>query len=409
MRVIVSLLLLATLACAGLQGAVEVTGPALTPLSAETAAEEVSRGPVVEATRSSTPTIVAEVTDEPAEHEPTPTLLPEDFMAAVDVEEALITNLYERVGPAVVHITSRVTAMNFFFGAIPSEGTGSGFILDDEGHIVTNYHVIEGAYSIAVTLADESTLQATIVGVDPANDLALLRVESPQGALTAVELGDSTALRVGQRAIAIGNPFGLERTLTVGVISALGRPLQLSGDHFVYNVVQTDAAINPGNSGGPLLDSRGRVIGVNTAIRQDAQGIGFAVPVDTVKRVVPSLIELGYYPHPWLGFLGYDITPGLARALELPVDDGILVAQLYRGGPATEAGLRSAQREVIVGNRRLLVGGDIVVGIDDREIGNWQDLSEYLELSISVGDEVQVHIVRDGERLTLPMTVAEQP
>lgn len=344
-----------------------------------------------------------------AEAQPTPTRLPDEVMAPIDVEETLITNLYERVGPAVVHITSRVTAMNFFFGAIPSEGTGSGFILDEEGHIVTNYHVIEGADSIDVTLSDETTSRATVVGIDPPNDLALLRIDAPPGGLTPVELGESTELRVGQRAIAIGNPFGLDRTLTVGVISALGRPLQTSEENVIFNVVQTDAAINPGNSGGPLLDSRGRVIGVNTAIRQDAQGIGFAVPVDTVKRIIPALIELGYYPHPWLGFLGYDITPGLARALELPVDDGILVAQLYRGGPAAQAGLRGAQRETVVGNQQLLIGGDIVVGIDEQRIGDWQDLSEYLELATRVGDEVVLHIYRDGSPMTLSLTVAEQP
>lgn len=341
--------------------------------------------------------------------QPTPTLLPDDFMAPLDVEEQLITNLYERVGRAVVHITSRVTTMNFFFGAVPSEGTGSGFILDEEGHVVTNYHVIEGADSISVTLADESTLEATVVGIDPPNDLALLRIENPPDSLTPVELGDSSSLRVGQRAVAIGNPFGLDRTLTVGVISALGRPLQTGEENVIFNVVQTDAAINPGNSGGPLLDSRGRVIGVNTAIRQDAQGIGFAVPVDTVKRVLPALMELGYYPHPWLGFLGYDISSGLARALNLPVDDGILVAQIYRDGPSAQAGLRGAQREVIVGNQRLLAGGDIVVGIDEQEVGEWDDLNEYLEISTRVGDEVTLHIMRGSEPLTLTMTVAEQP
>ncbi|MFW6097781.1 MAG: S1C family serine protease [Chloroflexota bacterium] len=360
-------------------------------------------------------TVAVQLLDEPASPQPvadptmTPARAPEEVLGAVDVEEELIANVYERVGPAVVHITSRVTTLNFFFGPVPSEGTGSGFILDQEGHIVTNYHVIEGADSIMVTLPDESTAAAEVVGVDPPNDLALLRIDVPAEQLTPVELGSSADLRVGQRAIAIGNPFGLDRTLTMGVISALGRPLQTSGDNFIYNVVQTDAAINPGNSGGPLLDSRGRVIGVNTAIREGAEGIGFAVPVDTVKRIVPALIEQGYYPHPWLGFLGYDITPALADALELPVERGILVAQLYRGGPAAEAGVRGAQQEVVVGNRRLLAGGDVVVGIDDRSVADWEDLSEYLELHTQVGDEVMLHLLRDGEDLSLTLTVGEQP
>jgi S1-C subfamily serine protease len=341
--------------------------------------------------------------------EATPTRLSDEFLTPLDVEEQLVTNLYERVGPAVVHITSRVTNLNFFFGPMPSEGTGSGFILDSEGHVVTNYHVIEGADSINVTLSDETTVPATVVGVDPPNDLALLKIEASPEQLYPVELGESDSLRVGQRAIAIGNPFGLERTLTVGVISALGRPMQTGDNSVIYNVVQTDAAINPGNSGGPLLDSRGRVIGVNTAIWEGGEGIGFAVPVDTVKRVIPELIERGYYPHPWLGFLGYDITRGLAQALELPVERGILVAQLYRGGPASEAGLRGAQREVIVRNRRLLAGGDIVVAIDDRPVDDWEDLQEYLELNTRVGDTVSLHILRDREEMMLTLDVAEEP
>ena len=347
---------------------------------------------------------------EPApDTEATPTRLSDEFLRPLDIEEQLITNLYERVGPAVVHVTSRVVNMDFFFGAVPSEGTGSGFIVDKEGYVVTNFHVVEGARSIAVTLADETEVPAEVVGVDPPNDLALLHIDVPPEQLIPVELGSSDNLRVGQRAIAIGNPFGLDRTLTVGVISALGRPLQTSEDNLIFNVVQTDAAINPGNSGGPLLDSSGHVVGVNTAIRQGAEGIGFAVPVDTVKRVLPALKERGTYPHPWLGFLGYDLTPDLAGELNLPVESGILVAQLYRNGPAAAAGLQGATREQIVGNRRMLAGGDIVVGIDDAPVEAWEDLSEYLELETEVGDTVVLHILRDGEAQELAITVAEQP
>jgi S1-C subfamily serine protease len=299
--------------------------------------------------------------------------------------------------------------MNFFFGPVPSEGTGSGFLWDDQGHIVTNNHVVDGADRISVVLGDGSEVDATLVGVDPPNDLAVLRVDLAGSSLIPVELGSSNDLRIGQRAIAIGNPFGLDRTLTTGVVSGLGRPLQTADDTVIFDVIQTDAAINPGNSGGPLLDSRGRVIGVATAIRQDAEGIGFAVPVDTLKRVVPALIAQGYYPHPWLGFQGYNITPGLARALELPVESGILVAQLYREGPALAAGLQGAQREVIIGNRRLLAGGDIVTAIDDHSVTSWDDLNEYLELRTVVGDEVTLFILRDGQPGQLPITIAEQP
>lgn len=338
----------------------------------------------------------------------TPTPLGEEIMAPIDIEEQLITNLYARVGPSVVHITARVVTMSFFFGAMPSEGTGSGFVYDTEGHIVTNFHVVEDADSIDVRFGEEASLPAQVVGSDPANDLAVLKVDASQVPLTPLELGSSADLQVGQRAIAIGNPFGLDQTLTTGVVSALGRPLQTESDNFIFNVIQTDAAINPGNSGGPLLDSRGRVIGVNTAIRQNAEGIGFAVPVDTVKRIVPALIAEGVYPHPWLGLLGYSITPTLAEALRLPVEEGVLVAQLYRRSPAVEAGIRGAQRETIVGNRRFLIGGDIITAIDGVAISDWNRLTEYLELNTVVGDKVVLSLLRDDEPIQLEVTLGAQ-
>jgi S1-C subfamily serine protease len=223
-----------------------------------------------------------------------------------------------------------------------------------------------------------------------------------------VELGSSADLRVGQRAIAIGNPFGLDRTLTTGVISALGRPLETGQNNFIFNVVQTDAAINPGNSGGPLLNSRGQVIGINTAIREGAEGIGFAVPVDTLRRVVPVLITDGRYLHPTLGLLGYSITPRLAEALHLPVERGILVAQLYRGGPAQAAGIRGAQQEAIIGNQRILVGGDIIVAVEGRDIPDWNRILEYLELNTQVGDVVTLSLLRDGRPLDLELTLAAE-
>ena len=184
--------------------------------------------------------------------------------------------------------------------------------------------------------------------------------------------------------------------------------MQTEQDNIIFNVIQTDAAINPGNSGGPLLNSRGQVIGVNTAVRQGAEGIGFAIPVDTVKRVVPILIEKGYYPHPWPGFLGYSITPELASALQLPVEHGILVAQLYRGGPAVAAGLRGASDQVRVGNRRILIGGDIVIAIDGVALNSWDDLTKYLELTTQAGQLVTLDILRDGQSLQLPLTLGEQ-
>jgi S1-C subfamily serine protease len=339
----------------------------------------------------------------------TPTPLGDDALAPIDVEEQLVTNLYQRVGPSVVHITAQVVTMNFFFGPMTSEGAGSGFVYDEDGHIVTNYHVIEGAESLEVKFSDDTSVPAQVVGVDPPNDLAVLKVDLPPGQLHPVEMGNTADLRVGQRAIAIGNPFGLDRTLTTGVISALGRPLQTEDNTFIYEVIQTDAAINPGNSGGPLLNSRGQVIGVNTAIRQGAEGIGFAVPADTVQRVVPTLIAEGRYPHPWLGFLGYSITPELAEALNLPVEQGILAAQLYREGPARAAGMQGAQQEVIVGNRRIYAGGDIVTAINGTPLPDWNALSEYLELNTQVGDVVTLSLLRDGRSLEVEVEVAAQP
>lgn len=339
----------------------------------------------------------------------TPTPLSAADMEPIDIEEQLITNLYERVGPSIVHITAQVITMNFFFGPMPGEGTGSGFVYDLEGHIITNYHVIEGAESIRVTFPDESEGEAVVVGVDPANDLAVIRVSNLPTVSIPLRLGDSSDLQVGQRAIAIGNPFGLDNTLTMGVVSALGRPLQRDNGDFIFNVIQTDAAINPGNSGGPLLNSRGIVIGVNTAIRDNAEGIGFAVPVNTIKRIVPALIAEGSYPHPSLGLLGYSISAELARTLQLPVENGILVAQLYRNGPAFNAGIQGASKEIILNNRRILIGGDILTAVDSNPINDWNSLLQYLELKTSVGDTVLVKIMRAGQILEIPVTLAAEP
>ncbi len=299
--------------------------------------------------------------------------------------------------------------MDFFFGPSASEGTGSGFVVDRSGHIVTNNHVIEGADSIEVTFSDESRVPVKIVGTDPLNDLAILMPESLPLGTMPVELGTTADLRVGQRAIAIGNPFGLEQTLTTGVISALGRPLQLTEDNYVFNVIQTAAAINPGNSGGPLLDSRGRVIGVNTAIRREAEGIGFAVPVDTLKRVMAALIEKGSYPHPWLGILGYSVTSDLAGVLNLPAKEGVLVAQLYRNGPAAVAGIQGASQEVIIGNRRLLTGGDLITAINGRPVKDWIDYLEYLEMNTEVGDTIAVTVIRGSMELEIEAKIIAQP
>jgi S1-C subfamily serine protease len=330
----------------------------------------------------------------------------------VDVEEQLITAIYRRASPAVVHVTSKVIQYSYFWGPVPQEGTGSGFIIDESGHIVTNEHVVSGAEEVEVTLSDRTVLPAEIVGTDPYNDLAVLRVDAVAMHLEPLGLGTSKGLQVGQRAIAIGNPFGLDRTLTVGVISSLGRIIEREGQLPLGEAIQTDAAINPGNSGGPLLDSRGTVIGVNTAIKSPtggSVGIGLAVPVDAVQRVVPELIEKGYYAHPWLGFEAYAIVPRLVRGLRLPVDKGLLITRIYRNSPAQRAGLQGADQEVRVGNYLVMAGGDIVTSLGDTAVDSMEDLVIYLETKTRVGDQLSLTVWHEGRKQQVVLTVGERP
>ncbi|MGQ9598152.1 MAG: trypsin-like peptidase domain-containing protein [Anaerolineae bacterium] len=326
--------------------------------------------------------------------------------------------VYEKAGLGVVNITNRSYAYDFFFRPVPQEGTGSGIVYDQEGHIITNYHVIEGAEELFVTLPNEATVEAKVVGADPSNDLAVLKVEADPTLLHPIPLGESKNLRVGQFVVAIGNPFGFERTLTVGVISALGRVIQSPDDRFIGEIIQTDAAINPGNSGGPLLDLSGRVIGVNTAIFSPSQasaGIGFAVPVDTVQRVVPELIARGYYPHPWLGInLAWSLTPERKQLLEqvgmeVPVEHGLLIIEVAPDGPAARAGLRGGQQRVRIGNRVLPIGGDILTAIDGQPIATDQDLLRYLDTQTTVGQTVQLTIWRENQERTVSVTLGERP
>jgi S1-C subfamily serine protease len=331
--------------------------------------------------------------------------------------EADIIEVYESVSRSVVNVTNRSYGYDMFLRPVPQEGTGSGFVYDTEGHIVTNFHVIEGADELFVTLADERTLPATVVGADPSNDLAVLEVDVPAEELSPVPLGESNTLRVGQFVIAIGNPFGLERTLTVGVVSALGRVIESPDDRFIGEIIQTDAAINPGNSGGPLLDVAGRLVGVNTAIFSPSRasaGIGFAVPVSTVSRVVPELIARGYYPHPWLGASMWALTPERAEVLreagmDVPVDQGLLLVETTPGGPADRAGLRGGQQRVGLGRYILLIGGDILTAIDGQPIASDRELVLYLDSQTQVGQTVEVTFWRGGEKRTASLTLTERP
>jgi len=330
-----------------------------------------------------------------------------------DFAERRVIDVYQTVAPAVVNITTRTYQRGFFFEPIPAEGAGSGFVLDDQGHILTNYHVIQDAERVEVNFDDNTTVPAEIVGTDSHNDVALLKVDASPDLLHTVNLGTSGNLEVGQRAIAIGNPFGqFGRTLTTGVISALDRTLQSPDKRTITGVIQTDAAINRGNSGGPLLDSEGNVIGITTAIFSPtgaSAGIGFAIPIDRVKRILPDLLELGHYRHPWLGIrYAYTVTPGLAEMLKLPVDQGVLLVQLAPNSPLADAGARGAQQKSLIGNQIVYVGGDILTAVDGQPVSSWEELQTLLEDNYQVGDKVTVTLRQDQTTLEVEVTLEEE-
>jgi S1-C subfamily serine protease len=291
-------------------------------------------------------------------------------------------------------------------------------VYDDEGHILTNYHVIEGADELLVTLADGQVYPAAVVGSDATNDLAVLSLDDSVELPPALPLGNSGELRVGQSVVAIGNPYGLQQTLTTGVVSALGRVIESPVENqYIGEAIQTDAAINPGNSGGPMLNLSGEVIGINSQILSPSgasAGIGFAVSVNTVKRVVPELIATGRYPHAWLGIeplsLSSSTTSILRQAgVELGSDSGVLVLATNAGGPADEAGIRGGSQTMRWGRYRLPVGGDVIVAVNGERVSELQDLTVYLETQTTVGDRVQVTVLRDGKELAVEVTLAEQP
>jgi S1-C subfamily serine protease len=346
-----------------------------------------------------------------------PQLAPVDEIELANALETQVVGVYDQSAAAVVNITTRVIGYDFFMRPVPQDGgTGSGFIYDDQGHVVTNYHVVENAESVSVALADGEVLPAEVVGVDPSTDLAVLRV-SADGLPAPIPLGDSDQLRVGQFVLAIGNPFGQEGTLTMGVISALGRVIESPDGRFIGEAIQTDASINPGNSGGPLLDLQGRVIGVTSQIISPVRGstgIGFAVSSNAVRRVVPQLIAFGRYPHPWLGIYLLELSPEWASALseagmQVPVDEGILITDVYPGSPVDQAGVRGGDSEVLIRNVTVPIGGDILVAINGELIISFEELTVYLETETLVGDIVELTLYRDGQELTIPVTLAERP
>src|SRR5688572_17427534 len=326
---------------------------------------------------------------------------------AVAPDEQNNIEVYRKLSPGVVNVHSTSYARDFFGYVEPRQGSGSGSVIDQSGHILTNHHVIEGATKVAVSFGGQKNYAATVVGRDPDTDLAVIKlVEMPREGLTVIPLGDSDRLEVGQKVLAIGNPFGLDRTLTTGVISGLQRPIRGRNDRPIEGAIQTDASINPGNSGGPLLDSRGRMIGINSQIQStsgSSAGVGFAIPVNIAKRIVPELIRSGSIQRPKLGIQPRDVE-SLGGQVQLPVNYGVLIWNLQPGGPAANAGLRG----MVQTDEGDLELGDIIVGVGGERVGNNDDLYKILNKH-QIGQTVNVEVYRGARRMTLPVRLTDVP
>ncbi|GAB1484842.1 trypsin-like peptidase domain-containing protein [Treponema sp.] len=321
-------------------------------------------------------------------------------------------SVYERLNEAVVNITTETVAINWFLEPVPQEGgSGSGSIIDTRGYVLTNNHVIEKAYKVFINLADGSQYEAKVIGTDPENDLSVLKFDVPKSTqLKTVPFGESGNLKVGQKVLAIGNPFALERTLTVGIVSGLGRPIQTSNENVIRDMIQTDASINPGNSGGPLLDSLGRMIGVNTMIYSPSGGsvgIGFAVPVNTAKRVVAELIQFGRVRRGWIDASVVQLFPALVSYAKLPVSTGLLVSRTKRSGSAERAGIRQGTEPVRYGSSVIYLGGDIITSVDGLRVTRLADLYSALEDN-KPGDKVSVELIRNGKTIKLEVNLADR-
>ena len=334
----------------------------------------------------------------------------ESIPVVMSTDEKINVDVFDRVHPAVVNITATTLSMNFWMEIIPNEGQGSGFIIDSMGYILTNNHVVANAQKVIVTLSGGRKIPASLVGRDPTSDLAVIKI--PSGSVDeAVTLGDSDQIRVGQKAIAIGNPFGLSHTLTTGIVSAIGRSIKTSENTQIDDLIQTDAAINPGNSGGPLLNSSGEVIGINTAIFSLSggyQGIGFAIPINRAKDVATQLITTGRVARPWLGITGISVTPVLARELYLDVDNGVMVVEVISGSPADEAGLRGGHRSAIISGMRVLLGGDIITAINSVGVSDMEGMVRTLN-EFNVGETIFVQVYRDRRTVEVPVVMSEIP
>jgi S1-C subfamily serine protease len=331
--------------------------------------------------------------------------------AALTEDESINVRIYRQASPAVANILTKATEYDFFMDPVPVEGAGSGFIIDPRGYILTNYHVVEGAQSIEVVLGDQSRHPAKYIGADQRNDVALIKIEPKGKQLTTLKLGDSSVIQVGQKVLAIGNPFGFQSTLTTGVVSAVGRTVQTSQTTAIEEAIQTDAAINRGNSGGPLIDSHGDVIGINSAIYTPTgttAGIGFAIPINTAKIIANDLITSGRVHRAFLGIQTISIAGGLAEALDLPVQEGLLVEVVTKGGPAATSGIQGGDRIAQAGMRRFYIGGDVIVSIDAQKVSNEFDVNLVLNHH-RPGDTVNVTLYRGGKKMDIPVKLGERP
>ncbi len=330
--------------------------------------------------------------------------------ADLSADEMNNIDIYQRANPATVNITSVEFTQNFWLEVVPREGAGSGFLIHEDGLILTNNHVLSAdGDRVEVTLMDQSRFRARVLARDPENDLALMKVEAGRK-LPFLKLGDSDNLKVGQKVLAIGNPFSLGGTLTTGIVSALGRSLPSGRDTVLEDVIQTDAAINPGNSGGPLLDSHGDVIGINTAIYGAGGniGIGFAMPISRAKAMLEVYQERGEFVRPWLGLRSHFVNRELARYLELPEDGGYLVVEAVRGGSAALGGMRGASSLMQLGNYRVPWGGDFITGVDGRPVSS-SDVLKRVMAKKRVGDRVRFDILREGRKMQLEVQLREAP
>lgn len=334
-----------------------------------------------------------------------------DRDAGLTDEESINVRVYRETSSAVANILTKATEYDFFMDPVPVEGAGSGFVIDPRGYILTNFHVVQDAQSIEVVLGDKTHYPAKFIGADQRNDVALIKVDPKGKKLEALQLGDSSKLQVGQKVLAIGNPFGFQSTLTTGVVSALGRTVQTSQSTFIDEAIQTDAAINRGNSGGPLIDSHGDVIGINSAIYTPSgttAGIGFAIPINTAKRIAHDLMTEGRVREAFLGVQTLSVGGWLSQALDLPVQEGLLVEHVAQGGPGAAAGLHGGNQEALAGMQRITIGGDVIVAIDGQKIGDQSDMNLVLNRK-RPGDSVTVTVYRGGKKLDLPVKLGERP